>query len=504
MSELIGERVREVPARSLLRPVLALLGAVFGALAAVGAVWLLMTDRSFVVHANRFVNPAGLVDANNSPTVVQNPTDPDNLVVVNRIDRPSFAATLHYSVDGGQVWRSNALPLPDGLDRVYAPDAAFADDGTVYVTYANLTGPGNVPQNLWLARSGDGGRTLSEPSRVAGELSFQARLVVSPDGTIHVTYLQATDVGTLQLAGPAPIVAVASGDGGRTWTEPVQVSDAQRARVGAATPVVDSHGDLVVLYQDFKGDVRDFQNLQGPAWPEPFGLVVTRSTDGGATFTSGVEIESGVVPTDRFLVFLPPFPSIAAGPDRSLAVGWSDARNGDADVFLRRSPDGERWTESVRVNDNPQGDGTSQYLPVVDVAADGRVDVLFYDRRRDPNDVMTDTFLATTVGADTTFTNVQVSSASSDSRVGPQAAPHLPVDAGSRLGLVSADRSAHGVWADTRLGSEATGRQDVVAAQVDLPRPARAQMLLVAAGLAVALLALAGWWWTGRRALRRG
>ncbi|HEX2027511.1 MAG TPA: sialidase family protein, partial [Nitriliruptorales bacterium] len=342
MGELTGERVRKRTAPSLLGPVLALLAALFGGVAAVGAVLLLMADRGVVVHGNEFVNPAGLVDANNSPTIVRNPTDPENLVIVNRIDRPGFAAALHYSVDGGLVWRSNVLPLPDGLDRPYAPDAAFADDGTLHVTYVNLTGPGNVPQNLWLARSDDGGRTLSEPSRVAGDLSFQAQLAVAPDGTIHVTYLQASSVGTLQLVGPARVVAVASRDGGRTWSEPAQVSDPRRARVGAATPVIDSHGELVVLYQDFKGDVRDFQNLEGPAWPEPFGLVVTRSTDGGATFTPGNEIESEVAPTERFLVFLPPFPSIAAGPDRSLAVTWSDARNGDADVFLRRSPDGER------------------------------------------------------------------------------------------------------------------------------------------------------------------
>ncbi|HEX2029267.1 MAG TPA: hypothetical protein VHF25_14830, partial [Nitriliruptorales bacterium] len=168
------------------------------------------------------------------------------------------------------------------------------------------------------------------------------------------------------------------------------------------------------------------------------------------------------------------------------------------------SPDGERWTQARRVNDNPTGDGTSQYLPAVDVTADGRIDVLFYDRRRDPDDVMTDTFLATAAAGDTTFTNVRVSTATSDSRIGPQAAPHLPVDAGSRLGVVGGERSTYGVWTDTRLGSEATGRQDVVASRVDLPQPALGRMVMVAGGLVAALLALAARWWASRRSPGRG
>ncbi|MBW3665576.1 MAG: hypothetical protein KY469_20970, partial [Actinobacteria bacterium] len=49
----------------------------------------------------------------------------------------------------------------------------------------------------------------------------------------------------------------------------------------AASPVIDSDGQLVILYQDFKRDRRDFQNLEGPPWPEPFSLVVTRPVGAG-------------------------------------------------------------------------------------------------------------------------------------------------------------------------------------------------------------------------------
>lgn len=157
-----------------------------------------------VVGANTLVNPSRIIDANNSPTLVRNPAESANLVVVHRADRPNFSGLLNWSTDGGSTWSATELPLPSGLDRPFAPDASFSPDGALYVTYANLTGAGNVPDNLWLSRSDDGGRTLSPPVRVSGRLGFQGRVVAAPDGTVHVTWLQAAEVGLLRFAGPAP------------------------------------------------------------------------------------------------------------------------------------------------------------------------------------------------------------------------------------------------------------------------------------------------------------
>jgi hypothetical protein len=441
------------------------------------------------------VNPPGPIDANNSPTVARNPRRPDNVVIAHRVDRPRFSAALQWSLDGGRTWERSSLPLPDGKDRPFGPDAAFGPDGTVYVVYVNLEGPGNVPDNLWLTTSSDGGRSLRAPVRVAGRLTFQPRLAVDRSGTVHVTWLQAADVGLLRLVGsPNPVVASRSTDGGRTFSPPTTVSDPARERVGAASPAIDSQGELVVLYQDFKGDRRDFENLEGPPWEEPFALVLTRSSDGGRSFSKGVEVDSGLVPTRRFLVFLPEFPSVATGPEGVIYVAWGDGRNGDEDVFVRRSGDGGlTWEPPVRVNDNRRGDGTTQYLPRVAVAPDGRVDVVFLDRRQDPEDVMTDAFLASSGDGARSFRNVRISSRSFDSRVGPTIGPQFGVDFGTRLGIASDDRQALAAWTDTRFGSEATGRQDVMATLVTLPTSPVKLVWLVGVGvLVLAVLALAG------------
>lgn len=431
------------------------------------------------VGADVLVNPAGLITVNNSPTVVRHPQEPGHLVVAHRIDRPGFSALLEWSDDGGATWQPSTLPLPAGTEPCaaspeqepcpFGPDVAFGPDGTLYALYVSLQGRGNSPGALWLATSADGGRTLEPPVRVADELAFQPRLAVDSEGTVHAVWLQAQVVALNQIVGPARIVAVRSQDGGRSFSEPVPVSDAGRERVGAASPVLDSEGSLVVLYQDFKDNRRDFSGLEGPVAEKPFALVVTRSEDAGASFGQGVELESGVVPAKRFLVFLPEYPSIAPGPDRSLYVSWADNRNGDEDVFLRRSPDGgASWSEPVRVNDNTAGDGTTQSLPRVAVAPGGRVDVLFYDRRADPADVQTEVFLASSDDQGSSFGNHRVSSEPFDSRVGPTFGSDYGTDFGTRLGLTSDDNGAFAVWTDTRLGDQNTGRQDVFAAAVTL------------------------------------
>lgn len=491
MAELDVAPRTSLGAPSRLPAVLAFAGAALAAAAVALVATVLLASHSVGVDANVFVATPGIITENNSPKVVRNPTRPTNLVEVHRIDRPRFGAALDWSVDDGRTWRSTPLRLPAGLDRPYAPDAAFAPDGTLYVLYVNLVGRGNGPDTLWLSRSTDGGRTLSDPIPVTRGLAFQGRIAVAPDGTIVVTWLQATDTGILSFVGPLRLVAVRSTDAGHTFSPPVTFSDPSRRFVGAATPVFDSRGTLDILYEDFKDDVRDFENLEGPPWPRPFALVLTQSHDAGRTFAPGREIDSDVIAAHRFLAYLPEFPSIAAGPNGSLDVAWSDARTGTENVYFRRSADGGKtWSAPVRVSTDPVGRRVSHYLPTVAVAPNGRVDILFLDRRNDPqHDVLTDAYLATSMDDGRTFRDLRVSSTSFDSRIGSSASADLPIDFGTRLGLASRDDEAYAVWTDSRFGDASTARQDVLGARVTFPdttnggRVVAAVVLLVGAAL---------------------
>lgn len=470
-----------------------------GLVLVVVAVAVLTSGEGTSVGDTVVVNREGPIDVRNSPTIVRNPTRGENLVVSYRMDRPGFSAGLSYTEDGGQTWAQTALPLPDEVPRCaaspqgeqcpFGPDAAFGPDGTLYVLYVALRGNGNDPGSLWLSTSADGGRTLAPPTEVAGELTFQARLAVDPKGPLYVTWLQAFGTGNLSFTEPTPyVVAIRSDDKGRTFSSPVRVSDPARPRIGAPSPVVDAKGRLHVLYTDYKENRRDFSALPGPPAERPFALVLATSSDGGRSFARQAEIEAGLLPTRRFLIYLPESPQIAAGSGDSLYVTWADGRGGDEDVLLRRSGDGgETWSEPVKVNDNP-ADGTDQFLPKVDVAPEGRVNVVFLDGRNDPSGKMLDAYLATSSDGGRTFGNIKVSAQPFDSSVGPTFGDDYGTDFGTRLGLASGDGKAYAVWTDTHLGTPVTGRQDVAFAAVSLGSDRSG----LATGLIVALLLVIG------------
>lgn len=446
----------------------------------VGAGLALTASKGVSVGDNVLVNREGPIDVRNSPTIVRNPTRPGNLATSYRMDRPGFSAFLSWSDDAGKTWEQTILPLapdvprcaaasPQGDPCPFGPDIAFGPDGTLYVLYVALRGNGNDPGSLWLSTSTDGGRTLALPAKVSGELAFQARLAVDPKGPLYITWLQGFGTGNLSFTEPFPyVISVRSDDKGRTFSPQVRVSDPARPRIGGPSPVVDAKGRLHVLFTDYKDNRRDFSDLPGPPAELPFALVLATSTDGGKTFAKNTEVDSNVVALRRFLIYLPEFPQIAAGPGDTLYVTWADGRNGDEDVFLRRSANaGATWSAPVKVNDN-KADGTMQFLPKIDVGPGARVNVLFLDGRNDPSKRMLDAYLATSTDGGRNFTNVRVSAVSFDSTVGPTFGTDYGTDFGTRLGLAAGDGKVYAAWTDTHLGTPATGRQDVNFASVDV------------------------------------
>jgi hypothetical protein len=466
---------------------------------------------------NASARQAGDISAHNSPTLVRNPARPANLAVSSRIDTPFFSCALHVSFDGGATWTQTSIPAPKGEEaKCFAPDVAFSTDGTLYLSFVTLGGRGNIPHAVWLSTSKDGGRTLSTPVRVRGPLAFQVRLAADPVAPrrLYMTWLQAADVGTLKFTAPGnPIEVTRSDDGGATWQAPVRVSSPARERAIAPSPVVGPDGALYVLYVDAGQDSLDYEGGHlgrgGPPYPGPYELVLARSRDRGATWTESVAGKR-LVPIKRFLVFLPEYPSPAVDRDGRVYAAYHSDTLGDPDVYLwSLAPGASSWSGPKRVNDTRLRDGTAQYLPKLAVAPDGRLDVLYYDRRADPQNLRNEVSLQSSFDHGDTFTHaVTLSSRPSDSRIGFGAKEGLP-DLGSRLGLVSTDRAALGLWTDTRAGVPATQKQDLAEAAVAVSDPARlsaaAKDALRYGGFVVSLagLALLGLLASRRRAAAR-
>jgi hypothetical protein len=288
------------------------------------------------------------------------------------------------------------------------------------------------------------------------------------------------------------IMASHSDDGGRSWSKPAQVSAPNLERVGAAVPVVSATGSLDVLYYDFGADSVDWSNGPG-RYEGTYRLLLARGTD-GRSFDQRV-VAAGIRPPDRFLPYIPPFPSLASGRNGSLYAAWTDARYGDWDALFSRSTDGGRtWRAPVRINDDTRGDGRSQYFPALAVTSKGRIDAAFYDRRNDPDNVMTEVYLASSLDEGRTFgQNLPVSDRPFSSVVGPEY-PGMGGDFGSRMGLASVGVGALAVWTDTRSGSMASAREDIYAAVVTgLPevRYSMTAVVTIASAVAAAVAAAA-------------
>lgn len=430
-----------------------------------------------VTAMNRASGPA-----NNSPKLAVDPTEPSFLVLANRLDAPDFSCALQISGNGGRGWLSaDPVPkLPEGADKCYAPEVAFDRAGVLYYLFAGLAGPGNEPMGVFLTTSDNRGRSFSAPRQVLGPLNFAVRMAidrsVGDNGRMHLVWLHATSDPPLGGFGPPPnpIMTAHSDDGGKTFSTPIQVSDRARERVVTPALVLGPDNAVHVAYYDLKNDVRDYQGLEGPTWEGTWSLVVSTSRDGGRRFGRGVVVDDAVVPHERvILIFTMPPPAMAVDRQGRICVSWTDARHGDADVLMRCSAGrGDAWGEPRRVNDDELGNGHPQYLPAMSMAADGRIDVIFYDRRADFDNIFNHVYYAFSNDGGQRFArNVRLTSDASNSFTGQEylhpSAQGL-VEFGSRSALVSTGSGAVAAWADTRNSLTTTAGQDVFATEVRL------------------------------------
>jgi len=271
------------------------------------------------------------IGANNSPSVARNPARPAEVVVVNRVDTPSFSCAMSVSADGGSSFTPSAIPFPGGEEeppRCFAPDVAFGPDGRLAVSFVTLAGQGNTPHAAWVTTSGDGGRTLSNPVRVVGPRAFQVRVAADPGsaGRLYLSWAQASDTGTFAFAGDASPVMVARSPDGTRFAKPVRVNDTpagdgrwQYLPEVAVTPT----GRVDVVYYDRRAGPENVFNQ----------VSLQSSADGGSTFGPRVVVSDKAFDSrigfgsERGMPDLGSRLGLVSSEGRALAV-WTDTRAG--------------------------------------------------------------------------------------------------------------------------------------------------------------------------------
>lgn len=448
-----------------------------------------------------------LAPSSNSPLLVAHPAEPAFVVLANRMDAPDFSCALHLSGDGGASWaETNPVPeLPPGAEKCYAPEIAFDRAGVLHYLFVGLQGPGNEPMGAFLTTSEDQGRTFSEPRQVLGPLNFGVRMAIDRDigatGRIHLVWIHARSDPPSGGFGPPPnpILSAYSDDGGRTLSEPVQVSDVDRQRVVAPALALGPDHSVNVAYYDLKDDAIDYQGLEGAIWGGTWSVLLSTSTNGGQAFGPSVVVDDAVSPPERVMLIFTMAPPSLVATDGRICLAWADARNGDADVLLRCShDDGVTWSLPVRLNDDPVSNGKRQYLPRLAVAPTGRLDAIFYDRRADRENLLNHVYYTFSADGGKTFSpNTPLTRYPSNSQIGQQytgPAAEGQFEFGNRLGLLAGTDGAVAAWADTRNHFPMTTGQDLFTATIALPsadgQPVATRLLGIAL-LAVGLLLVA-------------
>lgn len=273
---------------------------------------------------------------------------------------PSGRASLVYpavvrSTDGGRTLSVSSRVQPTDLwanilSPVILPDGSLGFGFVDYAVDERSAGGGVVElrtPRIWWVRSSDGGSTFSMPSLVTEieEMSRWGHVVADESsgpfrGHLYVVTDDFRD-------GSGGVFVFRSVDQGETWSRPTRVSRADAARGVRRVPTagVNHRGTLVVAWFDPQEDLG----------PSCWRLVASASVDGGTTFLPQVPVADVASCNDKSGNVIPraggsfdvaarwpaggDYFGLAAGPDGSFRVLWSDSRTG---VF-------QLWTASINV-----------------------------------------------------------------------------------------------------------------------------------------------------------
>lgn len=419
----------------------------------------------------------------NEVTIAAFPNNPKILVATARDLRlpTGFSWPGYYrSTDGGKNWKNSLVPgfpgdnSPEGLTsparqvgwqigsdpvitsdskgRVYLAWLAFNQTTTGYAGWVVLSVYSDYGAKYEFTSIVFSGHPTASPleggpgsSRITDKEWIAVDDTGGPyDGNIYIAWAMFDgSFGT-------KIVFQRSTDGGHSFSPIVNLSHPPNTQNQGTYVAVGPAGQVFVVWEDFHKD----------------GIIFTRSLDGGQTFESERQIRTIVpvpepLPGSRYR--LDSFPRMATDlKTGNIYVVWADYRNGDADVLLTRSTDsGESWQTPIRVNDVA---ANHQIFPAITVF-EGRVDVVFYDSRNDPDGRLLDVYYAqSNDGGQTFLPNVRVTDTPFDPNLGISAGGTVAF-IGDYIGVASNQMGAHPIWADNRnISNIAPLDQDAFAA----------------------------------------
>jgi hypothetical protein len=318
-----------------------------------------------------------------------------------------------------------------------AVDANSGKDDVIYVTFArsvaNPPAPNAVPSMPMVAVSRDGGRTFDEAVNLA-EGVFESQAIRD----------QAFAAVTTTTAAPGPTSTTTTVPANSKAATPNQVGNFGSAgsRNGMVARV-DPKGNAYVMWPTGTANL---------ATSPPGALALSKSTDGGKTWSSGITIPfSYDNATGGPASAYPQFQISPKTGALHIVYNRNDTPDvtGLSDVFHRVSHDGgATWSEAKDITDDDPKIYGGQFFPNLSIAPNGRIDVAWWDTRDIQGLRGTDAYYAySTDDGQTWSKNIRLTDRSIDRKLGIWGNNY---DIASQPGVASTNAYAVFGWDDTR------------------------------------------------------
>lgn len=230
-------------------------------------------------------------------------------------------------------------------DPSLTPQVAVDAGGSIYAVWEDQT---VLNSNILFSCSTDGGVTFSTPKNLSNSsgYSFSPRIAVDARGGINVLWVDTTP-------GYWAVFFSRSADGGATFSAPHNLSNGP-ADSGNPEVAVDAGGNISVVWEN--------ENIT-------FGVFYTHSADGGASFSTPVNLATNT--TGSF------GPQLALDASGNLYVAWEDDFNSQSDISFSSSSDKGATFSAPKNLSNNSGSSISAQLAV---DSSGNVSVIWADK----------------------------------------------------------------------------------------------------------------------------
>jgi hypothetical protein len=439
--------------------------------------------------------------------------DPNNprVIVAATADLLTRVCYLIRSTDGGASWHFLPnLPSPSTLPLCTSANAGVPEvflawgrnDTLYYALNGQSSGSLRSNSDVVLARSTDLGNSWTKTivdnneAKTAPNITNDtvSGLAVDTSGAKDVVYVGWYEAHPKIRSGPGSqpeAMVAASVDGGATFASPTDVDPFSKITLNV-------NGDTHTLVMYFPVLAAGDGVVEVVGYPieidstPPQQLLAARSTDQGKTWT----VSAISVPAKQ--VYWPVVMwSPKGGPHGTFLTAYQAGpgqQQGEASILFQRSTDGgQTWTPSVKLDDDNVALDT-QFTPQINVAPDGRVDVVWYDFRLGHGFAPDLYYTHSDDDGVTWAPNQRITDQSIDLTHGV----YLNYQMLQPPGVASANQYAAVGWIDTRLANDVTQTQDVFSdlaqySTIPASRSATPRVLAaVFAGLLVAGLVLLG------------